>query len=126
LAKQYNLHALALINLGVNDWLPGLPNEVTWKANYQTVIDALVAKWPAIHIYIAKSWNRGYDASAATVGEWIDDLITANPGVVFAGHNEQVWLKGADDGATMTIEGIHYSVAGYAEAVNQWKTALGY
>jgi lysophospholipase L1-like esterase len=121
-----NVHNYVFINLGVNDWGGGLPNETTWKANYQTIIDAVVAKWPTAKIYIAKPWDRGYTSSATTMAGWIDDLISANSGVVYAGHNESVWLKGADDGATMTSDGIHYSAAGNTECAAQWETVLGY
>ena len=115
-----------MFNLGVNDWGGGLPDENTWKTGYQYIIDACVVKWPSAKIYIVKPWNRGYTASATTMAGWIDALIAANPGVVFAGHNEAVWLEGGDNGVTMTADGTHYSAAGNTEAINQWMTVLGY
>jgi hypothetical protein len=115
-----------LIDLGVNDWTPAMPDETTWKANYQYIIDAIHTKYVNSRIYIAKVWTRFNDVKAATMAGWIDDLITANGGVVILGHDEQVWLKGDDDGATMTTDGVHYSVAGYTECMNQWLTILGY
>jgi lysophospholipase L1-like esterase len=114
------------INLGVNDWVSGLPNETTWKANYQTIIDAVHAKFADAKIYIVKPWSRNHNSDAVTVAGWIDDIIAANSGVVFAGHDESGWLKGADDGATMTSDGVHYSTAGNAECISQWETVLGF
>ena len=35
-------------------------------------------------------------------------------------------MKGADDGATMTNDGIHPNTAGNAEKVNQVLTKMGY
>ena len=113
-----------LINLGVNDG--SSPNEATWKTNYQYIIDAVHTKWSEAKIYLAKPWKLNCDSTAVTMAGWIDDLITANSGVCYEGHNEYVWLKGADDGATYTSDGTHYSDAGKAETVNQWMTALGY
>lgn len=123
LATYGSQKKLALINLGVND---GIPDETTWKTNYQYIIDAINVKWPDAKIYIAYPWKSGFETQATTQHGWIDDLIAANPGVVFSGHDEAVWLKGSDDGATMTTDGVHYSDAGKAEIVNQWITALGY
>lgn len=113
-----------LINLGVNQM--GIYTESDFKTDYQYIIDAIHAKWPVAKIYMVKPWRRDYDAQAATTAGWIDDLIAANAGVCYAGHDEQVWLKGADNGATMTIDGTHYSTAGHAECPNQWMPVLGY
>jgi hypothetical protein len=114
----------ALINLGVN----GMPTqeETATKTYYQYIIDALHTKWPAIKIYLTKPWMRGYDTESTTLAGWIDDLIAANPGVCFVADDESIWLKGADNGATMTVDGVHYSVAGEAEKTNQMVTVLGY
>ena len=117
---------VVLLNIGVNNWTPVMPNEATWKANYQTIIDAIHTKYANSRIYIAKVWTSSNDVNAATMAGWIDDLITANGGVVIEGHNEPVWLDGGDEGATMTLDGTHYNVAGYTECMNQWLTILGY
>jgi len=124
LHSQPNCNA-CLINLGVNDQTDVV--EANWKADYQYIIDALLVKWPGTKIYLVKPWSRGRDAFYDTMAGWIDDLIAANPGTCFAGHDARVWLKGADDGATMTSDGIHYSIdAGQAECAAQWLTILGY
>lgn len=115
-----------LINLGVNDWMSGLPNETTWKTNYQYIINAIHAKWVGAKIYLVKPWDRGHDEDATTMAGWIDALIAANSGVVFAGHNESVWLKSDDDGWTYTWDGVHYGAAGDTECASQWETVLGY
>jgi len=112
-----------LINVGVNDVNP---EKATWKANYQYVIDALVAKWSDAEIFIVKPWKRSGGAKIDSMAIWIDQLINENPTTCFYGHDERVWLEGGDDGATMTSDGTHYSVAGQAECVNQWKIILGY
>lgn len=114
------------MNIGVNDWYTGMPNETTWKTNYQTIIDALHTKWASVKIYITKPWNRNHDADAITMAGWIDDLITANPLVLYEADDESDWLKGADNGAAMTLDGTHYSTAGNTEKKNQAMTVLGY
>jgi hypothetical protein len=112
-----------LINLGVNE-LGSLPAEATWKANYQTIIDAVHAKWPYALIYLAKPWKYGKDTEAATVAGWIDGLIAANSGLCFEGIDENVWFRNGV--AIYSDDGIHYNTAGSAEADNQWVTVLGY
>lgn len=126
LATVTNYIHYALINLGVNDVTAGLPDETTWKANYQTIIDAFKADWPGIKVYITKPWKRGFDTEVTALAGWIDDLVAANAGVCFVADNESTWLKGADDGVTMTTDGVHYSVAGNAEKINQMITVFGY
>jgi len=115
-----------LSDLGVNDFASGLPDETTWKANYQSIIDDLRARWSSVQIYITKPWSRNHDSDATTMAGWIDDLVAANSGVCFVSDNENTWLKGADDGATMTTDGIHYSATGNAEKITRVVTALGY
>lgn len=116
---------IVLLNAGSNDAAPGTI-EATFKTEYQNIIDAYHTKWPTALIYCAKPWKRGYGAYCDTMSTWIDDLIAANPGVCFAGHDERVWMEGGDDGATMTYDGTHYSDAGQLECASQWQAVLGY
>lgn len=115
-----------LLNLGVNDILTGLPTEATWIANYQTILDAIHTKWPAVRVGLMLPWLRGYDADSDTVAARIATVQASRSTFTFIGPDERVWLKGADNGTTMTTDGIHYSTAGKAECAAQWKTALGY
>lgn len=113
-----------LCNLGANDSSP-LPVEATWKANYLYIADAMHTKWPNALIYIAKAWVQGRDAACDTLATWTDDIV-ASRAFLRAGHDERVWLEGGDNGATMTSDGVHYSVAGSAECAAQWQDILGY
>lgn len=117
-------HPIVMINLGVN----GMPSQVEANAknDMQIIIDAVKGKWPSVIIYISKPWKRGYDEESDTLADWIDDIVAANSGVCFVADNESVWLKGADDGATMTSDGVHYSAAGKVEKASQMLTVLGY
>ena len=111
-----------LINLGANDGPTTV--EATWKADYQYIIDALLVKWPDAKIYLAKPWSRGCDVWRDTQAGWIDDIIALYSGNVLVGHDERVWMKGADNGDTMTVDGVHYSTAGHEECKNQWYAIL--
>jgi len=113
------------MNLGANDMM-SLPAEAAWITNYQGIIDATHIKWPLAKIYISKPWTRNHDADAITVAGRIDTLIAANSGFCFAADDESGWLKGADNGAAMTLDGVHYSTAGDTEKINQMVTVLGY
>ena len=76
-------------------------------------------------VYITKPWKRGFDSTADTYAGWVDEVIAARP-FARAGDDERVWLKGADDGATNTTDGIHYNTAGETAKAAQMKTVLGY
>jgi hypothetical protein len=112
-----------LINYGVND-MAAMPSAGTWQANYLAMIDAIHAKWPTARIYLMRPWFRTHDADSDTLAGWIATIIAARATFVFPGPDERIWLKGSDDGATMTVDGAHYSAAGNVEAVNQWKAIL--
>ena len=114
-----------LINLGVNE-MSALPAEATWRADYQTIIDAAHTKWPTATIWLARPWMRGYDAESDTLAGWIATLQAANAGYVSVGTDERVWMEGGDNGVTMTTDGVHYSAAGQTECAVQWRTSLGY
>lgn len=113
----------ALVNLGVNDF--GHVTGAQWIADMETVLDAMHAAWPEADIYLMRPWKRGYDATANLFAGYIDTIIAAKPYASY-GPDERVWLKGSDDGATNTYDGIHYSAAGEAACVAAWKHGLGF
>jgi hypothetical protein len=118
--------SFVLYNLGVND-MGDLSNKALWQTNTAYIFDAFHAKWPASKVYAAHVWKQGFDAQAATLVGWLDELKTGREAWLFDGHDERVWLKGSDDGATMSYDGIHYSnPPGAEECASQWQTALGY
>jgi hypothetical protein len=112
------LEVICVINWGVNE-MAAMPSKADWKADYQTIIDAIVAKNAMAKCILTKPWYVGKDSEAATMAGWVDEIVAENPGVAYAGHNEGVWLKGSDNGATMTSDGVHYSTAGHAECSDQ-------
>ena len=116
-------YQIALLNWGANDTAT---SETNFKNSLTSVIDQVHTKAPAAKIYIMYPWRRGYDAQCASMHTWIDAVIATRSAYAYAGPDEAVWMKGADDGATMTSDGTHYSAAGEAEAVVQWLTVLGY
>lgn len=115
-----------LWNLGASD-VTALPAEATWKANAQTCIDAIVAKWASTKIYFMRVWVRNEAADCNTLATWYADLVAANPTTCFLGPDERVFLENGDDGATYTSDGIHPTVpAGCQLTADQWRTVLGY
>lgn len=118
-----------LMNWGAND-CKNLPAAATWQAEVLAMIDAASAAWPGVKVYLMRPWRRDYygeDVSAEldTIAGWIDAVVAARPGVAFLGPDERVWLKGADNGATMTTDGTHYSAAGQIECAAQWYALIG-
>ena len=115
-----------LMNWGVNDMIGSLPAEATWEANYESIIDQAHAKWPLAPIYLTRPWKVGFDAPAATLHTWIDVIVAARSTFVHVGDDEAIWLKGSDNGASETTDGIHYSTLGNALKVSQEKAILGW
>lgn len=123
LAAQPANHIAVLFNLGVNDFVGGV--EATWIADVQAIADACHVRWPSATFYLMRPWKRSFNATADTYAGWINTVVGSRTFCAL-GPDERVWLKGADDGAAMTTDGIHYSAAGEAECAAQWKTVLGY
>lgn len=113
-----------LLNIGAID-IGSLPGQAAFEADYAHVVDAFRTKWPAVIVYAAKPWRRGFDANATTLAGWITNVQATRSWLV-NGHDEAVWMKGSDDGATMTSDGLHYSSAGNVEVVNQWRALTGF
>lgn len=114
-----------LVNLGINGVIGA--GEAATKADFQTIINACVSRWPACKVYLTKIWNRATaDADLNTFAGWIDDLVSANPTNVFVGIDERTVIEGGDDGATNTTDGTHYSAAGATAAAVAWQAVMGY
>lgn len=123
LASQSSNHVIVLYNIGVNDF--GLVTEADWIADVEAAADACKTRWPACLFYIMRPWKQGFDANADTFAGYIDTIIAARS-FCRLGPDERSWLKGGDNGATNTVDGIHYSAAGQTACAAQWKTVLGY
>ena len=123
LAGQPDNHTTVLINLGVNDF--GVLTDPTWTADMLTTIDAIHSKWIGAQVYLMRTWKRGFDSDANTYATSIANIVAARPSFVHLGPDEAVWLKGSDNGATNTTDGIHYSAAGEAACVTAWRAVLG-
>jgi hypothetical protein len=126
LAKMGGNPAAILSSLGTVDLVAGLVvTEADFKSDYGYILDAFHAKYPAALIYVAKPWTAGSGAIADTMAGWIDDVVATRAPWTLAGHDERVWAKGSDNGATMMYDGVHYSQAGTVECARQWRTILG-
>lgn len=122
MAPITNNHVAALLNIGAND---ASAAEAAWKANVNSVLDAIHAKFPTALVYITKPWRRDAVAAMNTLAGWIDTVV-AGRAFARAGDDERTWMEGGDNGATNTTDGIHYSVAGQTAAAAQKQAILGY
>lgn len=114
-----------LINLGVNDFNAGLPNQTAWTNNYITVLDRIHYYWPNALIHITTPWKQGFDASADTLAGWIANVIAARSTFAVPLDDERVWFR--PNVATYSADGVHYfTAAGQAAGAAAKKTALGY
>jgi lysophospholipase L1-like esterase len=121
-----------LLNFGVNDaaTIPGVltvDGQALWVSQWVQLFDLIHARFPQARVFAARPWMRdGADSDYDTLAAGIAAAVAERPAFAAVGMDERVWLKGADDGATMTTDGIHYSAAGAAEAAAQWAAVLGY
>lgn len=117
----------ALVNIGVNDMSAPATAQAAYEADLAYVLDAVNAAWPSCRVRLSYVWKRGSDADANTMAGWIDNVLASRSAWAEVGDDERVWLKGSDDGATMTSDGVHYSVpTGQNEKAARMLTAMGY
>jgi lysophospholipase L1-like esterase len=113
-----------LINLSVNDDAVIMPDETTWKAQLTDELDWLHAKWASARIWVAKSWKRNDEVNQATFNTWKETVVASRSTFAWIGIDESTILPGADNGATMTTDGIHYSDAGEAAIAAAWRALI--
>jgi lysophospholipase L1-like esterase len=114
-----------LVNLGTND-VQALPAEATWNANLAYILDAFHAKWTSTLVYVALPWRQGYDAGCNTIAARIATVLSTRTAWAREGPDERVTIKGADNGATNTYDGVHYSDAGAKAWAMAWVALFGY
>jgi lysophospholipase L1-like esterase len=114
-----------ICNLGVNDFV-GMPAQSVIEAAYLTIIDATKAKWPNVKMWLARPWKLGFDAAADLMAGYIANVQAQRSSFVSLGPDERVFIKGADNGASETVDGIHPSALGQDLYATQWKALLGY
>lgn len=111
-----------LCNVGAND-VVAMPTQAAFEADYGAVIDAMHTKWPNALIGVMRIWRQTYDANSDTLATWIGNVVSARS-YCFLGPDERVFLKGNDDGATYTADGLHPNHAGYILTAQQWKSRI--
>lgn len=121
---------ITLINFGANDYCCGMPDQTTWQNKLTELIDKVTLRWPQAEIYVMIPWSRDLDSQADTMAGWIANVVATRPNT-HIGPDERVWLKGSDNGATNTEDGIHYSHfgnpgPGNTAATAAWTAALGF
>ena len=112
-----------LMNWGAND-VVSLPAEATWETDYETIIDAVHAKWPLATIYLSRPWRQTYDTESTTLVTWIGTVQAARSTFTVLADDENVWFK--PNVATHSDDGIHWNVVGNAAKATATQTAMGY
>ena len=114
-----------LISMGSNS-IGGGFTQATMETDYGTVLDAINAAWPSARIFVTRSWIRNFDAGSDTHAAAVAAVLATRGAFAFDGPDERVILKGADNGATNTSDGVHANAAGAAALAADWMTRLGY
>jgi hypothetical protein len=91
--------------------------DATFEADLANFVDQVHTRFPYALVYTTIPWQRGGDAAADLMATHISNVCATRAAYCLTGDDERVWLKGADNGATNTSDGTHYSVAGQAAAV---------
>jgi lysophospholipase L1-like esterase len=122
LSIRYPNPDFILVNLGVNDGTTMNGDAAQWVTDYQYILDTLHVWAPNARIGVARPASNSGDWSA------MDDTripeVIAGRSWAFLGPDERTVL-GAN-WATLTVDGIHPSPAGYDAMAAAWKTAMGY
>lgn len=114
-----------LVDLGEHDMVAGTVNQTNFQNSYLALIDAIVAKWFDAEIYLDFPWAVPCDAQYAAVKGYVQNVIAARS-MCHAGVDQGVVLKGGDNGATNTSDGIHMNAAGLTAYAAAMKTAMGF
>lgn len=117
---------VVIMNLGANDiaGVNGSVTELAWKDDYRYILNAIIAKWPAILIYCARVWRQGYDSQSDIFNSWVDDVVAEYDTNVYVGMDERVWF--APNVATYSNDGIHYNSAGQQPCADAWLYTMGH
>jgi lysophospholipase L1-like esterase len=121
-ARTESAQVKVLVNFGAND-VSSLPAQATWKANYNSLIDDIKLRWPTAQIYIARPWRQSFDTESDTLATWISDIVALRS-YLHLGIDERVTIKGADNGVSETVDGIHYSTIGRDLIVAAWLAVI--
>lgn len=116
-------------NLGANDAYYGMLSESEYKTKAGYILDAVHAAFPAATVYVASIWRRGYDSDCDLMATWNAAVIADGRSAwCHTGIDERgaSGLEGTDNGAALTLDGIHPNAAGLVWYVNALRTVLGY
>jgi lysophospholipase L1-like esterase len=118
---------IVLIDLGEHDMVNGSPpTQTAFQNAYLSLIDAIVAKWFDAEIYLDFPWTVALDGTSYTNFKGYIQNVIAARSMCHAGVDQGVTIKGSDNGATNTSDGIHFSTAGKIAYAAAMQTAMGY
>lgn len=124
IAARYGAPDFILCGLGANDISTSQAN---FETNYAYIIDTLHAKFPAARVLVALPWRQGFDSLATSMDNtWIPNIVNPRSAWCGYGPDERVVLKGADNGATNTVDGVHPNAVGHAAMAVAWQSAMGF
>lgn len=110
-------------DFGANDVQAGFV-EATWKADYNSLLDLVEAKWPGVPQYIVRPWRRDYDAECDLLAGYIADIVAARTNT-HLGADERVVLKRDDNGVSRTSDGTHPNTLGNSELAEAIMQSMG-
>lgn len=117
--------SFVLINIGANDTATSQANFELYLAD---VLDKVHAKWPSTTILVWKIWRRDAEAQMNLIDDtYIPNVLASRPWATSPSElDERIYLKGSDNGASETTDGIHPTTLGFQLWAAAAKAAMGY
>lgn len=98
--------------------------QATLEEDIGAIADALRVQWPQVRVGITIPWIRDHDVGSNTAALAVAAVVAARSDWCFVGPDERVDLKGSDNGATNTADGVHASAAGSTVLAASWYAIL--
>jgi lysophospholipase L1-like esterase len=117
--------SFVLINIGVNDTAT---SQASFEASLADVLDKVHTKWPSAAILVWKIWRRGSETQMNLIDDtYIPNVLASRPWATSPAElDERVYLKGSDNGALETTDGLHPTTLGFALWAAAAQAAMGY
>lgn len=116
------------LSWGKNAWKDdswALLTQESWTADYLTIIDTIIGKWPQVRIFLTRPWSRGRGERVTIIADWIAAIVSLRPANCFLGDDERIWLEGGDDGVTNSTDGTHFRPEAQIKAALAKQAAIG-
>lgn len=123
IAVRYDAPSHILCNLGAND-VNTVIVQASFESDYGYILDAFHERFPDARIIVALVGRQSFDSQCNTLNGYIANVVGARSSFASIGPDERLLLKGSDNYATYTVDGVHPNPAGHVVMAAAWKLAI--